>query len=104
MGHRFLDQYSLLHGSVGVFCYFWNISFVTSFLLHTLFEIVENTQWGINIINSYFSSTTSIGWPGGKPESDSLLNMFGDTVTFVIGWGLAHQLDSYGKKNNWYYK
>jgi hypothetical protein len=103
MGHRFLDQYSLLHGSVGVFCYFWNISLFTSFIIHTVFEIVENTYWGINIINKYFSSSTGLGWPGGKPEADSIQNIFGDTFTFVVGWLVAAYLDIKGREENWYY-
>jgi hypothetical protein len=100
MGFRYFDQYSLLHASAGVVFYFWSIPFLFSFLLHALFEYVENTKIGINIINTYF---THIGWPGGKPESDSIQNSIGDNISFILGWFLALYLDKKGKEENWYY-
>ena len=51
MGHQLFDQYTYLHFAVGVIAYFWNISLVYWFVLHSIFEFVENTQMGVNIIN-----------------------------------------------------
>ena len=98
MGLRFLDQYSLLHASVGVVAYFWGFGFLTSLLLHTLFEWAENTPTGIQFIN-----TTLHGiWPGGKPRADAFTNVVGDTVTFAIGWIVAKALDAHGIQKKWY--
>lgn len=103
MGYRYFDQYSLIHLSVGVIFYFWSIPFVISLLSHILFEYVENTKYGMNIINTYFTNTGYIGWPGGKPQADSNKNMFGDNISFVVGWLLASYLDNKGKRENWYF-
>lgn len=88
MGKQMLDQYSLLHFSVGVIMYFWGISFNTWFTLHLLFEIVENTHVGMNIINKYITM-----WPGGKPYADSTINSVFDQVLALLGWMLAFYLD-----------
>ena len=60
MGLSFFDQYSLLHFAVGIVFYFWNISLTNATLLHILFEIVENTGFGMTLINTYFHTW----WPG----------------------------------------
>ena len=41
MGYQLFDKYTYLHFAMGIVAYFWNI-------LHTIFEIVENTQMGMN--------------------------------------------------------
>ena len=97
MGHQLFDQYTYIHFAVGVIVYFWNISLVYWFVLHSIFEFVENTQMGINIINKYF-----VFWPGGKPIPDSIMNMVGDTSGAVLGWLSAYYLDKLGHKYNWY--
>lgn len=99
MGHRLFDQYSLLHASVGIVFYFWSVPLLISFLLHFLFEIIENTSLGMKMINTHF---ISLGWPGGKPEPDSNKNILGDNISFVVGWLLASYLDYKGKTENWY--
>ena len=53
MGLNFADQYSLLHFAVGVVLYFWNIPLSLAIILHTIFEIVENTKMGMKFINTY---------------------------------------------------
>ena len=53
-------------------------------ILHTLFETVENTQFGMNFINKYITF-----WPGGKPTADSFINIIGDTVS-ACGWLSAY--------------
>jgi len=62
-----------------------------------MFEIVENTQCGMHIINKYLTY-----WPGGKPHVDSLLNIFGDQVFFALGWIIAKIVDHAGQTFGWY--
>ncbi len=81
---KFMDAYSLLHLAVGIVVRHWNMSLIVWFILHTIFEIVENTSTGMNFINKYITL-----WPGGKDYSDSLINSIGDTVFSIIGWYLA---------------
>lgn len=89
MGLRFFDQYSLLHFAVGIVAYFWSISLFIVIVLHILFEFIENTPIGMNLINTYF-----IGWwPGGKTHPDNLLNSTSDVLFTVIGWLLAYKLN-----------
>jgi hypothetical protein len=104
MGQRFFDQYSLLHLAVGVITYFWNISLMTGFIIHFIFEIVENTNMGMYLINKYIIYPGYFSWPGGKYDADSITNIIGDNFFFVIGWLIAYGLDLYGIKNNWYIK
>lgn len=89
MGGTLLDQYSLLHFATGVVAYFWGISFMTNLVLHTLFELIENTALGMWVINNVVRV-----WPGGKPHPDSTRNMLGDTAANIAGWLLAAWLDS----------
>ena len=81
MGLQLFDQYTYLHFAVGIIAYFWNISLVDWFVLHSIFEFVENTQMGINIINKYI-----VFWPRGKPKPDSIMNRLGDTSGAILGW------------------
>jgi len=94
MGRTWFDQYSLLHLAVGIVAYFLSISLFMTILIHILFEIIENTQFGMNLINTYFK----YWWPGGKSYPDSLLNNTTDTIFTGIGWLLAYKLDIIYKK------
>lgn len=97
MGFQLFDQYTYLHFAVGIIAYFWNISLLYWIILHSIFEFVENTQKGMNIINKYI-----VFWPGGKPKPDSIMNRLGDTFGAIIGWVSAYYLDTLGHKYNWY--
>ena len=98
MGKYFFDQYSLLHYASGIVAYFWGISFKTWLIIHTLFEYIENTSFGIKFINTYLTF-----WPGGKPKADSVINSYvGDTIFAAIGWLCAYYLDKMGNKFGWY--
>jgi hypothetical protein len=97
MGKQILDQFSLLHAAVGVVAYFWGVPFWLATAVHIVFEIVENTAWGISFINNWVTL-----WPGGKPYADGFVNRISDTVTFVGGWLLAAWLDDLGSKREWY--
>lgn len=98
MGKNFLDQYTYLHFCVGVISYFFGITFRDYFILHLVFEIIENTNIGMQFINKYLGNI----WPGGKPTSDSLLNSCGDHVFSMLGWYSAYLLEQYGMKHKWY--
>ena len=97
MGKQLFDQYTLLHIAVGVVAYFWGLNIVSWLILHTIFEIIENTEFGIKFINKHITF-----WPGGKPYADYNINIFGDTIGALIGWGLAYYLDKFGEKQGWY--
>ena len=99
MGLILFDQYTYLHFASGIIAYFFNISILTWFVIHSLFEIIENNNIGINIINKYFKF-----WPGGKPYPDSFINSIGDTIGTIIGWISAYLLDKYGSKYKLYKK
>ena len=93
MGNKFIDQYSLLHFAVGIVVYFWDISLLSWFVLHTIFELIENTQQGIYFINNYIT-----WWQGGKPRPDSIINSIGDTIFSLLGWVIAYYTDQFGKQ------
>jgi hypothetical protein len=101
MGNRAFDQYSLLHGAVGIVAYFWQIPFVWAILVHTLFEWVENTATGMELINRVFVREGAFGWPGAKKAADSMVNRVGDTVSFAAGWFLAFAVDGVGGTQHW---
>ena len=97
MGVNFFDQYTYLHFASGIIAYYWNFSFKNWLIFHTLFEIIENTYFGMNIINTYFTF-----WPGGKLKSDSTINIIGDTLGTILGWSSAYYLDKLGRYRKWY--
>jgi hypothetical protein len=99
MGFRLFDQYTLLHIASSIVAYYWGLSFTEWMIVHTLFELAENTEIGIHFINHYLSM-----WPGGKQGPDGWLNMTGDTIAAVFGWYIAYSLDEYGSSNGWYPK
>ena len=96
MGHNFADQYSFLHFSVGVVVYFWKLPLGWWFLVHSLFEFLENTDVGIRFINNLPL------WPGGKPGADSMINILGDTTFAMLGWIVAYSIDKMGHRLEWY--
>ena len=97
MGLKLIDQYTYLHFASGIIAYFWNLSLVQWIIFHTIFEYLENTKFGISIINKYFKI-----WPGGKPHADSFTNNIGDTMGTIVGWLSAYYIDKLGKKYGWY--
>lgn len=92
-----MDQFSLLHLATGIIAYFFGIKLIYWFILHVIFEILENTELGMKIINSNIKF-----WPGGKPKANSFINRIGDTFFSIMGWQLAYLLDTTGKQKDWY--
>lgn len=91
------DQYTYLHWASGVMAYFWGIRLKWWVVLHTCFELGENSVWGIQFINMLPL------WPGGKPRADSLPNsLLGDTLGAIGGWMSAQFLDQLGTYFGWY--
>jgi hypothetical protein len=84
MGVLFTDQYSLLHFAVGIVVYYWDVSFITWFIVHLLYEYVENTEYGMRWINQFSR------WPGGKEYADSMVNRLGDQFYAMLGWYVAY--------------
>ena len=84
MGVHFTDKYSLLHFACGIVVYYWNISFITWFIFHLIFELVENTEFGMLYIRKIKL------WPGGKSHADSWINSAGDQFYSVLGWVVAY--------------
>lgn len=81
MGYSIMDRFSLLHFATGVIAYYWGVSLQWWIVMHTIFEYIENTTWGMHTINKYFTM-----WPGGKSHADSLINNLGDTIFAILGW------------------
>lgn len=98
MGNKFLDQYTYLHFATGIVAYFFGISIKNWIIIHILFEIIENTKFGMKMINMFPY------WPGGKKYSDTLNNMIGDTIGSILGWYSAKLLDELGNKYGLYSK
>jgi len=89
MGVRLFDQYFLLHFAVGVVVYFWGMPFWVWVAIHTAFELTENTNMGMALINRFPL------WPGGKPRADTTRNILGDSMAAVLGWWAAQWMDRY---------
>lgn len=96
MGTKLFDQYSFLHFSVGVVAYFLGLNFYVWALIHLIFEIVENSEIGMALINNISF------WPGGKPYADSIINSLGDNISAWLGWFAAYCVDKLGQKLGWY--
>ena len=97
MGVHIFDQYSYLHFAVGVIAYFWALGWKTLFIVHVLFEYLENTSTGMYLINNYLPF-----WPGKKTKADAIINQVGDSIISLVGWWSAYYVDQMGVKYHWY--
>jgi hypothetical protein len=86
MGQYFTDKFSLLHFAMGIIVYYWNVSLLSWFIVHFIFEYTENTEYGIKQINKIKL------WPGGKEQADTVLNSLGDQFYSVLGWIVAYYI------------
>ena len=80
MGTQFTDKFSLLHFASGIIAYYWGISVLTWFLIHLIYEYIENTVYGMKLINKITL------WPGGKECADTFVNSMGDQFYSLLGW------------------
>lgn len=85
MGVLFTDKFSLLHFASGIIAYYWNLSFFHWFMLHLIYEMIQNSKYGILFINNVVTL-----WPGGKLGYDSYTNMTGDQFYGMLGWTFTH--------------
>ena len=53
----------------------------------------------MDIINNYLKF-----WPGGKPFRDSFMNIIGDNIGAILGWGVAYYIDKIGSDMGYYNK
>ena len=53
----------------------------------------------MDIINNYLKF-----WPGGKPFRDSFMNIIGDNIGAILGWGVAYYIDKLGSDMGYYNK
>ena len=90
MGKSILDKYSILHFSVGMIWRYIGFDLLSLVIIHTIFEIVENSKPGMNFINKYFKL-----WPGGKSHADSNINSISDIVISLLGWMIADKFIIY---------
>ena len=97
MGQNPLDQFTLLHFSVGVVAYFWGVGAWLLLVAHLAFEFIENTHAGVKFINTWLTL-----WPGGKPAPDSATNSIADTAATMVGWLVSRWLDSVSKEKHLY--
>ena len=80
MGTAVLDSYSYLHFAVGIVLYYWDIDFILFLIGNILFEVGENSNIGMKLINKFPF------WPGGKSHADSFQNSVSDVIFGVIGY------------------
>jgi hypothetical protein len=73
MGKHFIDQYSLLHFAVGGIWKYYGLDFKSLLILHTIFEYIENTKYGMKYISK-------------KKEPDSVANSMGDVISALFGF------------------
>jgi len=97
MGKQFMDQFTYLHVAMGIVFYFWGVSLRDWIVIHTVYELFENTELGTKLINRLFPM-----WPGGKTYYDYSINSIGDTVGAVAGWLSARELDRIGSRRGWF--
>jgi len=81
MGYYIFDKFSLLHFSFGVVWNYFKLDLISLIVIHTIFEYIENTRYGMHFINNYITL-----WPGGKTHADSLINSLSDIVFSIFGW------------------
>ena len=86
MGLTLFDRYTYLHFASGIVSFYWDLSLPQVFTFHTVFEVLENTRFGMQMINQLPF------WPGGKPFRDSNMNIVGDTIGMLLGWLSAKSL------------
>ena len=65
MGKDLFDKYTLLHFLSGYLAFYWGLNLGNWTLIHIVFEILENSKQGMELINKLPF------WPGNKDYADS---------------------------------
>ena len=86
MGSSLTDGFSVLHFLSGIFARFLGLDKITWLIIHVVFELAENSPWGMKLINMMPY------WPGGKDHADNWTNMIGDTFYAMLGHYVAYML------------
>lgn len=84
MGIKFFDIYSPSHALGGMTFYLLGIDIKLSIILHTFFEIFENYFW-VNK-GGYCIKLPFMRQKDCKTKPDSIQNIIGDTIFFILGF------------------
>lgn len=84
MGQKFFDMYSISHAFGGVTFYLLGIDLKLSIFLHIFFELFENYFW-VNK-GGYCIKLPFMIQQDCKTKPDSIQNIIGDTVFFILGF------------------
>ena len=87
MGKTLFDRYSLLHFLSGMLAANQRLPITWWFVLHSMFELAENTRPGMRFLNFVARNLYYPG--GGKKHADSWSNMIGDQISAQLGWFVA---------------
>jgi hypothetical protein len=87
MGVKYFDAYSPSHFFAGLTFYLLNIDFITSIILHTIFEIFENYFWVQQ--GGYCIKLPILKLKDCKTKPDTIQNIIGDTISFALGYILS---------------
>ena len=90
MGKLIIDQYTYAHFAIGVTIFFMGVKLRTWIIMHLLFELLSNTNEGINFIEKYTKF-----WTGGKTKQDSLINSMTDSLAAFLGWLSAYYINEF---------
>lgn len=85
MGSIFFDEFTLLHFATGIVAQYWSMPLWLWILVNIVYEWIENTKWGMHFITHNFKL-----WPGGKLESDTMVNRISDIFSGILGWLVAY--------------
>ena len=94
MGEYIFDQYTLIHFSVGIIMYFLGINLHTWIIIHILFEIFENSPYGLYFFNKYLNIK---GSSNDMYKKDHIINSIGDIIGAKLGWLCASYIHKYLK-------
>lgn len=90
MGIAFMDPYSPSHAFGGLTFYLLGFDLITSFILHTAFELFENYIWVQH--GGYCIKIPFLNHADCKTKPDAVINIIGDTVFFIAGYLIGKYL------------
>ncbi len=88
MGELFTDKYSIYHFSSGIIAYYCGLSFAKWFVVHMIYEILENSRLHKELDKVEI-------WPGRKPKPDTIINSIGDQFYTMMGWCVGYIMNKY---------